>query len=93
MMFDDTIEGRRPWVDAPRQFRGGPESHDTNFARYQVAIIELRSALADGKWHARSIAVDIAKRHAVRTQVLCDRAGVYLNKEYAVWPNARWKKI
>lgn len=81
------IEARKPWSDQPRVSRdvGG---HDQYKDRFTPAIAELREALADGRYHRRSIAEAIARKHRLPVRALCDRAGVYHTQTEFIWIGA-----
>jgi hypothetical protein len=83
---------RAPWHDQPRA-RASKADNSGKYdrygeGRYGAAIPELRESLADGRWHPKSIAREIARRHKCGLVSLCDRAGVYFEGEECIWVNA-----
>lgn len=83
---------RYPWHDQPRAMVNKADvsrKYDRyGDARYDRAIVELHEALADGEWHDKAIAREIAKRHKCGVVSLCDRAAVYFEGEICIWVNA-----
>jgi hypothetical protein len=83
---------RAPWHDQPRA-RASKADNCGKYdhygpARFDLAIAELHHALADGEWHPKSIAREIAKRHKCGLVSLLDRSGVYFEEEQCIWVNA-----
>ena len=93
---NSSIAGLTPWHDAVREFSKAAGKHSNNsgvFDRYkndyEAAGIEVRAALADGKWHKEEEVRVIAKRHGIKQIAhLMDRCGVYHYNGDCIWANA-----
>lgn len=80
--------GMAPWADIQRGLTRRDVSERAEWLRWRPAVEELRSVLADGRWHDATVAQDIAARYGYDWQVLIDRAGAYYEKRQVVWPAA-----